>query len=171
MRIVRTELLEIAFEEGGPPDGAAVLLLHGWPDAPCGWEFVASRLQAEGWRTVTPYLRGSGSTRFLSEETPRVGAAVALAQDAVDLADALGLEQFDVIGHDWGARVAYTLAALFPERITAVAGLALAYQPRGVFRVPSFEQSRRFWYQWLMCVDDGAEKVRGELRVTGPLTN
>ena len=86
MRIVRTELLEIAFEEGGPPEGAAVLLLHGWPDAPCGWEFVASRLQAEGWRTVTPYLRGSGATRFLSEETPRVGAAVALAQDAVDLA-------------------------------------------------------------------------------------
>jgi pimeloyl-ACP methyl ester carboxylesterase len=74
-------------------------------------------LQAEGWRTVTPYLRGSGPTIFLSEETPRVGAAVALAQDAVDLAGGLGLEQFAVIGHDWGARVAYALAALCPERI------------------------------------------------------
>jgi pimeloyl-ACP methyl ester carboxylesterase len=162
MKTVRTELLEIAFDEGGPADGAAVLLLHGWPDAPCGWEFIASRLQAQGWRTVTPYLRGSGATRFLSEETPRVGAAVALAQDAVDLANVLGMDRFAVIGHDWGARVAYTLAALFPARITAVAGLALAYQPCGVFRVPSFEQSRRFWYQWLMCVDDGAQKVRAD---------
>jgi pimeloyl-ACP methyl ester carboxylesterase len=160
MKTVRTELLEIAFEEGGPKDGPAVLLLHGWPDAPCGWDFVASRLQAQGWRTVTPYLRGSGATRFLSEETPRIGSGVALAQDAVDLADALGLQRFAVAGHDWGARAAYTLAALFPERVSAVAALALAYQPRGLFAVPLFEQSRRFWYQWFLCVDGGAERVR-----------
>jgi pimeloyl-ACP methyl ester carboxylesterase len=162
MRTVRTELLEIGFEEGGPKDGPAVLLLHGWPDAPCGWEFAASRLQAKGWRTVAPYLRGSGATRFLLEETPRVGSGVALAQDAVDLADALGLERFAVVGHDWGARAVYTLAALFPERVTAVVALSLAYQPRGVFTVPSFEQSRRFWYQWLTCVEGGAEKVRAD---------
>jgi pimeloyl-ACP methyl ester carboxylesterase len=160
MRAVKTELLEIAVEEGGPEHGFPVLLLHGWPDAPCGLEFLASRLQAQGWRTVMPYLRGSGATRFLLEETPRVGSGVALAQDAVDLADALGLERFAIVGHDWGARAAYTLAALFPERVTAIAALALAYQPRGVFRVPSFEQSRRFWYQWLMCVDGGTDKVR-----------
>jgi pimeloyl-ACP methyl ester carboxylesterase len=162
MRIVRTELLEIAVEEGGPEYGFPVLLLHGWPDAPCGLEFLASRLQSEGWRTVIPYLRGSGMTKFLLEETPRVGSGVALAQDAVDLADALGLGQFAVVGHDWGARAAYTLAALFPERVTSVTAMALAYQPRGVFKVPSFEQSRRFWYQWLMCVDGGAEKVRAD---------
>jgi pimeloyl-ACP methyl ester carboxylesterase len=160
MRTVRTELLEIGFEEGGPQDGPAVLLLHGWPDAPCGWESVASKLQAQGWRTVAPSLRGSGATRFLSEETPRVGSGVALAQDAVDLANALGLERFAVVGHDWGARAAYTLAALFPERVTALAALALAYQPHGVFTVPSFEQSRRFWYQWFLCVDGGAERMR-----------
>jgi pimeloyl-ACP methyl ester carboxylesterase len=85
---------------------------------------------------------------------------VALAQDALDLADALSLETFAVLGHDWGARVAYTLAALFPERVTAIAALALAYQPRGQFSVPSFDQSRRFWYQWFMCTDTGAEAVR-----------
>src|SRR5215813_498825 len=162
MRTVRTELLEISFEEGGPADGAPVLLLHGWPDAPCGWDLIASRLQMKGWRTVVPYLRGSGATRFLWEETPRVGSGVALAQDAVDLANALGLERFVVVGHDWGARAAYTVAALFPERVTAIAALALAYQPRGVFGISSFDQSRRFWYQWLMCVEAGAELVRAD---------
>jgi pimeloyl-ACP methyl ester carboxylesterase len=98
---IRTELLDIAFEEGGPEDGPAVMILHGWPDAPCGWDSIAARLQAEGWRTVIPYLRGSGPTRFLSEETPRVGSGVVLAQDAIDLADALGLGRFAVVGHDW----------------------------------------------------------------------
>jgi len=160
MNRIRTDILEIAFEEGGPPDGLPVLLLHGWPDAPRGWNEVSQRLHADGYRTIAPFLRGSSPTEFLSKETPRVGAGVALAQDAIDLADALSLENFAVLGHDWGARVAYILAALFPERVTAIAALALAYQPRGTFGVPSFEQSRRFWYQWFMCTDAGAEAVR-----------
>jgi pimeloyl-ACP methyl ester carboxylesterase len=162
MRKVRTELLEIAFEEDGPEDGPPVLILHGWPDAPRGWDFIASRLQAEGWRTVIPFLRGFGSTSFLSDETPRVGSGVALAHDAIDLGDVLELDRFAVIGHDWGARAAYTLAALFPDRISSVSALALGYQPRGRFKVPSFDQSRNFWYQWFLCVDGGAEKVRAD---------
>ena len=91
-----------------------------------------------------------------------MGAGVALAQDAIDLADALGVERFAVVGHDWGARAAYILAALFPERITAVTGLALAFQPRGLFAVPSFGQSSRFWYQWFLCVDGGLAKVEAD---------
>jgi pimeloyl-ACP methyl ester carboxylesterase len=162
MRTIRTEVLEISFEEGGPEDGPAVVILHGWPDAPRGWDSIASRLQAEGWRTVIPYLRGSGQTRFLSEKTPRVGSGVTLAQDAIDLADALGLGRFAVVGHDWGARAAYTLTALFPDRISSISALALGYQPRGRFEVPSFEQSRKHWYQWFMCVDGGAEKVQAD---------
>ncbi len=98
-------------------------------------------------------------TRFLSEATPRFAAAVALAQDAIDLADALGLNRFAVVGHDWGARAAYTIAALFPQRLSAVAALSLGYQPRGIFKVPDFEQSKRFWYQWLLCIDGGVEAV------------
>lgn len=159
---VRNSVLEIAFDEGGPPEGAAVLLLHGWPDAPRGWREVAARLHAAGFRTVTPYLRGFGQTRFLATNTVRDGRGVALAQDAVDLADALHLEQFAVVGHDWGARVAYTLAALFPERVTRVVGIALAYQPRGVFTLPPFSQARRFWYQWFMTLDAGAEALRAD---------
>lgn len=136
MRSIHTDILEIAFEDGGPEQGPPVLLLHGWPDAPRGWNEIVSRLQARGWRTIVPYLRGSGPTRFRSPSTPRIGTAVALAQDAIELADALDLERFAVVGHDWGGRIAYTLAALFPERVTAVAAMALGYQPRGVFRVP-----------------------------------
>jgi pimeloyl-ACP methyl ester carboxylesterase len=160
MNRVRTDVLDIAYEEGGPPDGLPVILLHGWPDTPRGWNKVSQTLQAGGWRTISPYLRGCAPTEFLSEETPRVGSGVALAQDAVDLADRLELEAFAVVGHDWGARVAYTLSALFPERVTAIAALSLGYQPRGVFNVPSFAQSRRFWYQWFLCTDGAAEKVR-----------
>jgi pimeloyl-ACP methyl ester carboxylesterase len=162
LRTILTETLEIAFEEGGPEGGPAAILLHGWPDAPCGWARVAKGLQDQGWRTIVPFLRGSGPTRFRRDETPRVGAGVALAQDAIDLADGLGVERFAVVGHDWGARAAYTLAALFPERIMAVAALALSYQPGGVFRVPSFEQSRRFWYQWFLCTDGGVAKMQAD---------
>jgi len=162
MNRIRTDILEIAFEEGGPPDGIPVLLLHGWPDAPRGWNEVSQRLHAGGYRTIAPFLRGSSPTEFLLRETPRVGAGVALAQDALDLADALGLKNFAVLGHDWGARVAYILAALFPERVMAIAALALAYQPRGIFSVPSFDQSRRFWYQWFMCTDGGAAAIRND---------
>ena len=160
MPTVRTELLDIAYEAGGPTDGLPVLLLHGWPDAPRGWSAVAPHLHAAGYRTISPYLRGTAPTQFLDPNTPRVGSGVALAQDAIDLLDALGLDRVAVVGHDWGARAAYTLAALYPERVTAIATLALAYQPRGRFTLPDFAQSRLFWYQWFQCTEAGAAAVR-----------
>lgn len=160
MASVRTDVLEVSFEQTGPDDGLPVLMVHGWPDAARGWRHVRDGLNQRGWRTVLPDLRGSGETRFRSSSTPRDGQAVALAQDAIDLADALGMDRFAVVGHDWGARVAYTLAALVPERITAIAALALAFQPRAVFSMPGFDQARAFWYQWLLYVDEGADAVR-----------
>ena len=162
MRLIRTDVLEIAYEEEGSSNSPPVLLLHGWPDAPCGWDAIAPMLHGHGWRTIVPFLRGTGRTRFLSAETPRVGSGVALAQDAIDFADAIGLNRFAVVGHDWGARVAYTLAALFPERVTSISGLALAFQPHGRFVMPAFGQARRFWYQWLMCVEGGAAKIAAD---------
>jgi pimeloyl-ACP methyl ester carboxylesterase len=160
MPIIRTKLLDITYEDGGPADGPPVLLLHGWPDAPRSWAVVAQRLQAAGWRTIIPHLRGTAPTQFLDPTTPRVGSGVALAQDAIDLLDVLHLGRVAVVGHDWGARTAYTLAALFPERITAIATLALAYQPRGEFTLPGFAQARLFWYQWFQCTEAGAAAVR-----------
>jgi pimeloyl-ACP methyl ester carboxylesterase len=160
--MVRTPVLEIEVFQDGPRDGRPVVLLHGWPDAPRGWRAVAERLHERGWRTIVPALRGSGGTRFRSDDTVRDGRGIALAADALDLLDALELERVPVIGHDWGARAAYTLAAVAPERVTAIAALALPYQPRGEFTIPPFEQARAFWYQWLMYVDAGADAVAGD---------
>jgi pimeloyl-ACP methyl ester carboxylesterase len=157
---VSTDALEIAYECGGPPNGPVVLLLHGWPDDVRGWYGIAPALHAAGLRTISPYLRGFGPTRFLSSTTRRDGRGIALAQDAIDLADALGIESFAVVGHDWGARAAYTLAALFPTRISRIVAIALAFQPRAQFELPEFPQARRFWYQWFMTLDQGAAAVR-----------
>jgi len=160
MHFEQTELLNIAFEMDGASSGSAAFLLHGWPDAPVGWTHVASKLQEQGYRTVVPYLRGSYPTEFRSQATPRFAGAVAMAQDVIDLANKLGIERFAVVGHDWGARIAYTLAALFPERLRAIATLALAYQPCGEFHLGSFVQSKQFWYQFFQCTNAGAEAVR-----------
>jgi pimeloyl-ACP methyl ester carboxylesterase len=160
MQFAETETLKIAYEVGGPAEGYPVFLLHGWPDSPVGWTEVAAILEQKGYRTIAPYLRGSSPTEFLSGETPRFAAAVALAQDVIDLANVIGVERFAVVGHDWGARIAYTLAALFPERTSAIAALALAYQPRGEFHLGSFKQSKHFWYQFFQCIDAGADQVR-----------
>ena len=160
-----TETLEIAFEDSGPAGGPAVILLHGWPDDAQGWREVSPTLNAAGFRTVTPYLRGCGGTRFRESGAVRDGRAVALAQDAVDLADALHIETFAVAGHDWGARAAYTLAALCPGRLRSIAALAVGYSPRGEITVPAaFSQARRGWYQWFMATDAGAAAVRRDPR-------
>jgi pimeloyl-ACP methyl ester carboxylesterase len=137
-------------------------LLHGWPDDVRGWKAVTPHLEKFGFRWIAPWLRGFGGTRFLSAETLRDGSAVALAQDAIDLAECLGLEKFSVLGHDWGGRTAYTLAALWPERLASISALALAYSPGGRFPTPTFEQSRRWWYQWFMATEPGAAAVRAD---------
>ena len=160
MQTIRTGLLDIAFESGGPPDGPPVLLLHGWPDDATAWRGVTPALEAAGYRWVAPWLRGFGGTRFLSEATLRDGSGVALAQDALDLAEALGWERFAVAGHDWGGRAAYLMAALAPERLTSLAALAIGYAPRGRFATPGFAQSRLWWYQWFMTTEGGAAAVR-----------
>ncbi len=160
MEFIQTGTLKIAYEVAGQPTGIPVLLLHGWPDSPSSWKAVASRLHDQGYMTIVPYLRGSYPTEFQSDAIPRYAGAVAMAQDAIDLADQLGLAKFHVVGHDWGARIAYTLAALFPERVSGIAALALAYQPRGQFKVPELQQAMHFWYQFFQCTPGGADAVR-----------
>jgi len=141
-QFVTTPLLRIAYETGGPDDGAPVLLLHGWPDDATTYGKVAPALNAAGFRTVTPWLRGFGETAFLSKETIRSGEMVAMAQDALDLADALNLKTFAVVGHDWGARIAYALAILAPERVERIVAMSVGWQP-GPLPTPNFEQIGR----------------------------
>lgn len=157
---IQTPVLDIAYSDAGPTGGPVVFLLHGWPDDVHSWREVIPLLNRAGYRTIAPSLRGFGHTRFLRADTLRDGRGVALAQDAIDLADALGIRHFFVAGHDWGGRAAYILAALFPERVLGIAALGLAFQPGGHFTIPDFAQARLFWYQWLMCVEGGAAAVR-----------
>ena len=157
--LIATSLLRIAYEVNGPAEGPPVLLLHGWPDDPRTYDKVAPALNQAGFRTIAPWLRGYGETTFLSPVTMRSGEIVAMAQDALDLADVLGLKTFAVVGHDWGARIAYVLAIVAPERVTRIAALSVGWQP-GELPTPNFEQARKYWYQWFMATDRGDQAVR-----------
>jgi len=160
MQTIKTAILEVAFEAGGPRGGPPILLLHGWPDDTREWSAITTHFEKAGFYWVAPWARGFGATRFLSSSTVRDGSGVALTQDAIDIADALGFERFSVIGHDWGARTAYSLAALWPERLASITPLSLSYSPGGRFATPTFEQSQRWWYQWFMSTEPGAAAVR-----------
>ena len=161
MDFVTTPLLRIAYLDSGPKDGAPVLLLHGWPDDPLTYAKVTPALDEAGLRTIVPYLRGFGPTQFLSSGTVRSGEMVAMAQDALDLMGALGIERFAVAGHDWGARIAYVLSAAFANRITRTAAMSVGWQ--GVdLPTPDFGQARLYWYQWFMATGRGAAAVRDD---------
>ena len=160
MPFATTPTLKIAYETGGPSDGVPVLLLHGWPDDVRTFDRLVPGLQAAGFRTVAPYLRGFGETTFISKDVMRSGEIVALAQDVIDLVDALNIGKFAVIGHDWGARIAYALAIVIPQRVTRMVTMAVGWQP-GQLPTPSLKQAQAYWYQWLMATKRGREIVRG----------
>lgn len=157
LRTIRTPVLEIAYAEHGPPEGPAVLLLHGFPYAPAGYDAVVPALLAAGRRVIVPYLRGYGPTRFLSAETPRSGQQAALGKDLLDLLDALAIPRAVLAGYDWGGRAACIVAALWPERCAGlvtctgynIQDIAASVQPA------SPEQEHRYWYQYYFHTERG----------------
>jgi pimeloyl-ACP methyl ester carboxylesterase len=159
MPSVTTATLRIAYETGGPRDGDPVLLLHGWPDDVRYYDRVAPALHVAGFRTVVPYLRGFGETSFLSKSDRRSGEMIAMAQDAIDLADALDLKTFTVIGHDWGARIAYVLSIIAPHRVKRMVTMSVGWQP-GDLPTPDLRQAQAYWYQWYMTTERGRQTVR-----------
>jgi pimeloyl-ACP methyl ester carboxylesterase len=156
---VRTPLLEVGYEADGPASGEPVLLLHGWPDDVRTYDAVKPALHTAGFRTIVPWLRGFGPTRFLADSTPRSGQISAMAQDVLDFADAIGLQRFRLVGHDWGARIAYFLASIAPDRIDRMVTMSTGWDP-GPWKTPGLPQARNFWYQWFMATERGAEVVR-----------
>jgi pimeloyl-ACP methyl ester carboxylesterase len=114
VRQIHAGVLDVGYVDVGPPSGVPVVLLHGWPYDIHSYAEVAPELGAAGYRVIVPYLRGYGTTRFLSDETFRNGQQSALALDVIDLMDALGIESAIVAGFDWGARSANVVAALWP---------------------------------------------------------
>ena len=150
LRHVRTRTLEVAYEESGPAGGPPVVLLHGFPyDVRCYDGMVPALAQA-GCRTIVPYLRGYGPTRFLSADTPRSGQQAALADDLVQLLDTLDLRRATLVGYDWGGRAACIVAALWPERVRGLVtccGYNLQDIP-GSVTPQAPEQEHRLWYQY-----------------------
>lgn len=114
---IKAGVLNVGYVDIGPKDGQPVILLHGWPYDIHSYADVAPALAAKGYRVIVPSLRGYGTTRFLSEKTPRNGQPSALAKDVVGLMDALNIRQAVFAGYDWGARTADIVAALWPERV------------------------------------------------------
>jgi pimeloyl-ACP methyl ester carboxylesterase len=157
LKRVRTKVLEIAYEESGPADGIPVLLMHGWPYDPRTYDDVVPQLVAAGCRTIVPYLRGFGPTRFLSADTPRSGQQAALGHDLKELMDALGVERAALVGYDWGGRAACIAAALWPERVRClVTGNGYNIQDIARSDVPAApEQDHRFWYQYYFHTERG----------------
>src|SRR5215207_1408192 len=117
-------LLNVGYAEAGPADGPPVILLHGWPYDIHSYADVSPLLASKGYRVLVPYLRGYGSTRFLSNETLRNGQQSALAADIIALMDALKVEKAVIGGFDWGARTANIMAALWPERCKALVSVS-----------------------------------------------
>ncbi len=157
LKQVRAGVLDIGYAEAGPADGPAVLLVHGWPYDIHSFVDVAPILAAAGHRVIVPYLRGYGSTRFLSEETPRNGQQSALAVDMIALMDALGIDKAIVAGFDWGARTVNIMAALWPERCRAmvsVSGYLIGSQAVNARPLaPAAELS--WWYQFYFATERG----------------
>jgi pimeloyl-ACP methyl ester carboxylesterase len=150
-------VLNVGYTEAGPADGASVLLLHGWPYDIYSFVDVAPLLASAGYRVIVPYLRGYGSTRFLSAETPRNGQQSALAVDIIALMDALKITKAIVAGYDWGARTANILAALWPERVKAMVSVSgYLIGSREVNRMPLPPKAElEWWYQYYFATERG----------------
>ncbi len=150
-------LLNVGYAEAGPADGPAVVLLHGWPYDIHSFVDVAPLLASAGYRVIVPYLRGYGSTRFLSSDTLRNGQQSVVAVDAIALMDALKIEKATIGGFDWGARTADIVAALWPERCNAlvsVSGYLIGSQEAGATPLPPAAELQ-WWYQYYFATERG----------------
>jgi len=157
MLTVRTPELEIAYLDEGPADGPVAVLLHGFPYDVLAFEEVVPLLTARGIRTVVPYLRGYGPTRFLDPATPRAGQQAAVGQDLLDLLDALRIERPVVAGFDWGSRAAAIAAAVRPDDIRGlvIVGRYPIQDIAAAARPTSPEREVPNWYQYYFLTERG----------------
>jgi pimeloyl-ACP methyl ester carboxylesterase len=157
LKQVDAGLLRVGYAEAGPADGRAVVLLHGWPYDIHSYAEVTPLLAAAGYRVIVPYLRGYGTTRFLSDATLRNGQQSVLGTDVIALMDALGIPAAIIGGFDWGARTANVVAALWPGRCKAmvsVSGYLIGSQAAG--QAPLLPPAElAWWYQFYFATDRG----------------
>src|SRR3954452_14252521 len=157
MKQINAGALNVGYAEAGPANGPAVFLLHGWPYDIHTYVDVAPLLAARGYRVIVPYLRGYGSTRFLSLGTTRNGQPSVIALDVIALMDALSINNAIVAGCDWGARTAATIAALWPERCKAlvlVSGYLIGSRDDNKKPLPP-QAELQWWYQFYFATERG----------------
>jgi pimeloyl-ACP methyl ester carboxylesterase len=149
--------LDVGYVDAGARDAPPVVLLHGWPYDIHSFAAVTPLLTGAGLRVVVPYLRGYGTTRFLSAESRRNGQQAALALDVIALMDALEIERAVVAGFDWGARSADIVAALWPERchaLTSVSGYLIGSRAANRTPLPPAAELS-WWYQFYFVTERG----------------
>ncbi len=157
LKQVKAGLLSVGYAEAGPADGPPVLLLHGWPYDIYSYVDVAPILASAGYRVIVPYLRGYGSTRFLSDATVRNGQQSVVALDIIALMDALKIPKAVIGGYDWGARTADIIAALWPQRckaLVSVSGYLIGSQQANKAPLPP-QAEFEWWYQFYFATDRG----------------
>lgn len=157
LKRIEAGVLDVGYAEAGPADGPPVLLLHGWPYDIHSYVDVAPILAKAGYRVIIPHLRGYGSTRFRSADTPRNGQQAALGTDVISLMDALKIEKALIAGYDWGARTANIVAALWPERCKAmvsVSGYLIGSQEANKAPLPP-KAELQWWYQYYFATARG----------------
>jgi pimeloyl-ACP methyl ester carboxylesterase len=157
IRQVNAGALNIGYAEAGPRNGPVVILLHGWPYDIYSFVEVAPMLASAGYRVIVPYLRGYGTTRFLSADTPRNGQQAVVAADIIALMDALKIDKAVLGGFDWGARTVNIMAALWPERCKAmvsVSGYLIGSQQANKAPLPP-KAELAWWYQFYFATERG----------------
>ena len=157
LKQIEAGVLNVGYAEAGPSDGPAAILLHGWPYDIHSYLDVAPLLAARGYRVIVPFLRGYGTTHFLSSETPRNGQQSVVALDALALMDALRIGRAIVAGFDWGARTANIIAALWPQRckaLVSVSGYLIGSQAAGKVPLPPSAELQ-WWYQFYFATERG----------------
>lgn len=159
---INAGLLNVGYVEDGPAAGPPVILLHGWPYDIYSYVDVVPLLTAKGYRVLVPYLRGYGSTRFLSDSTFRNGQQAALASDVIDFMDALRIPNAVIGGFDWGARNANIVAALWPERTKALVSVSgyLIVNLDANQQPLSPQAELGWWYQYYFATDRGVRGYR-----------
>jgi pimeloyl-ACP methyl ester carboxylesterase len=157
LKQVSAGLLNIGYAEAGPSDGRAVILLHGWPYDIHSYVDVAPLLASSGYRVIVPFLRGYGTTRFLSSETLRNGQQSVVALDIIALMDSLKIDKAIVGGFDWGSRTACVMAALWPQRckaLVAVSGYLITNREAARKPLPP-KAELGWWYQYYFATENG----------------
>jgi pimeloyl-ACP methyl ester carboxylesterase len=157
LKQIEAGLLNVGYAEAGPADGPTVILLHGWPYDIYSYVDVAPVLGAAGHRVIVPYLRGYGTTRFLSTEAFRNGQQSVVALDITALMDAIQIQKAIIAGFDWGARTADIIAALWPERCKALVSVSgyLIGSPESNKKPLPPKAELAWWYQYYFATERG----------------